>query len=214
MACTVRQQHGVHAASEAASSCGREYFRKAADQLRATRGDAEQLAAIAREAAGALLAGRRVYANIVVGHMPSRELDNGRAGNPAQFDFIPTSAAAAEAPPAFERIAAGDVLLTCKVDSAVRAARERGAYVAVFTCHRVNHRGTPPGEVTWNSNAERLMPADVGSTVVESAIPWEQGLAALPEVPEFPVLPASSNVLCAQVRKTRWPRSWANFSHL
>ena len=64
------------------------------------------------------------------------------------------------------------VLLTCKVDSTVLAARERGAYVAVFTCHRVNHPGIPPGEVTWNSNEERLMPADVASTVVESAIPW------------------------------------------
>ena len=104
--------------------------------------------------------------------MPSRELANERAGNPAQFEFIPTSAAAAEPLPEFEQISAGDVLLTCKVDPTVLAARERGAYVAVFTCHRVNHPGIPPGEVTWNSNDERLMPADVASTVVQSAIPW------------------------------------------
>ena len=104
--------------------------------------------------------------------MPSRELANERAGNPAQFEFIPTSAAAAEPLPEFGQVSAGDVLLTCKVDSTVLAARERGAYVAVFTCHRVNHPGIPPGEVTWNSNEERLMPADVASTVVESAIPW------------------------------------------
>jgi len=104
--------------------------------------------------------------------MPSRELANERAGNPAQFEFIPTSAAAAEPLPEFDQISAGDVLLTCKVDPTVLAARERGAYVAVFTCHRVNHPGIPPGEVTWNSNDERLMPADVASTVVQSAIPW------------------------------------------
>ena len=104
--------------------------------------------------------------------MPSRELANERAGNPAQFEFIPTSAAAAEPLPEFEQISAGDVLLTCKVDPTVLAARERGAYVAVFTCHRVNHPGIPPGEVTWNSNDERLMPADVASAVVQSAIPW------------------------------------------
>ena len=41
------------------------------------------------------------------------------------------------------------------------------------------------------------MPADVADQVIDTHIPWEQGLVDVPQVPEMKVFPGSSNVSCA-----------------
>lgn len=90
---------------------------------------------------------------------------------------------------------AGDVLLTNHVSEAVRDARDAGVYVVVFTTCYVNNRDTPPGKVV--PNPHDWVPEDVASRVIDSHIPWHQGLVRAPEIPEMEICPGSANGSCA-----------------
>ncbi|MEE3194007.1 MAG: hypothetical protein VX289_05740 [Candidatus Poribacteria bacterium] len=171
---------------------GEEYYQNAVQLLRDIRGDAEILADIATKATDALRTSRTVYANITTGHMPTYELINDREGNPAFFEFTGADSCT---PEQFAAMREGDVLLTNSVNESVRAARDVGIYVVVFTTCYVNNRNTPQGKV--NPNVNDWMPEDVASRVIDSHIPWHQGLVFAPEIPEMTICPGSSNGSCA-----------------
>ena len=171
---------------------GEEYYQNVVKLLRAIHADAGIVAEVAVRAADAIRAGRKVYANITTGHMPTSELMNEREGNPALFEFTGSDVCT---PEQFAAMQEGDVLLTNHVSEAERQARDAGVYVVIFTTCYVNNRNTPPEMVHPNEND--LMPEDVASRVVESHIPWEQGLVHVPEVPEMAVFPGSSNGTCS-----------------
>lgn len=170
---------------------GEEYFQNAVKLITAIRDDAPIIAEVSTKAVEALRAGHDVYANVVTGHMPTYELVNEREGNPAQFIF---NGHDANTPEEYAAMGPGDMLLTNRVSPEVKAARDAGAYVVVYTTCYVNNRWTPPGEVHPNEND--LMPEDVASRVIESHIPWKQGLVNIPQIPEMPVFPGSANGSC------------------
>ena len=171
---------------------GEEYYQNAVKLLREICDDAAIMAEVATKAADAIRAGNAVYANITTGHMPSYELLNDREGNPAQFEFTGADTCT---PEQFAAMRAGDVLLTNHVSEAVRDARDAGVYVVVFTTCYVNNRDTPPGKVLPNPND--WFPEDVASRVIDSHIPWHQGLVRAPEIPEMEICPGSANGSCA-----------------
>ena len=119
--------------------------------------------------------------------MPVPELENEREGNPAQFEFRGANGDSS--------MRAGDVLLINSVNEPVRATRDAGVYVVLFTTCYVNNHNTPPGKV--NPNVNDWMPEDVASRVIDSHIPWYQGLVHASEVPEMMICPGSSNGTCA-----------------
>ena len=170
---------------------GEEYYQKAVEMLQGIHGEAEIIAAVATRAADAIRAGHKVYAGLIAGHMPHYELMNEREGNPAQFAFS-TNGWSNEDIAAMQE---GDVLLTNQVAEVVKTARDRGVYVAVVTTCYTYNRHAPPDMLPPNEND--LMPEDVASQVVESHIPWEQGLVHVPEVPEMAVFPGSGIGTCA-----------------
>lgn len=171
---------------------GEEYYQNATKLLRAIRDDSAIMAEVAAKAADAIRAGNKVYANITTGHMPTYELVNDREGNPAQFEFTGADTCT---PEQFAAMRAGDVLFTNHVSEAVRDARDAGVYVVVFTTCYVNNQDTPPGKVV--SNPHNWMPEDVASRVIDSHIPWYQGLVRAPEIPEMEICPGSANGSCA-----------------
>lgn len=171
---------------------GEEYYQNAVKLLQDIRGDAAIMAEVAAKAADAIRAGNKVYANITTGHMPTYELVNDREGNPAQFEFTGADTCT---PEQFAAMRAGDVLLTNHVSEAVRDARDAGVYVVVFTTCYVNNRDTPPGKVL--PNPHNWVPEDVASRVIDSHIPWYQGLVRAPEIPEMEICPGSANGSCA-----------------
>ena len=91
----------------------------------------------------------------------------------------------------------GDVLLTHAATRAVHDARRRarGVRVFAFTCPYVGHSGWPRGQIMPPEDG--LLLEDVADRVVESHVPWEQGLVWVPGRSEFPVLPASSSATCS-----------------
>jgi hypothetical protein len=67
-------------------------------------------------------------------------------------------------------------------------------FVAVVTTPYVKSSHTPPGQVVMGGDEEStLIPEDVATIVVESHMPWSQGLVDVPAWPFFPVLPCSGN---------------------
>ncbi len=171
---------------------GEEYYQNAVKLLRSIRDDAAIMAEVAAKAADAIRAGNTVYANITTGHMPTYELVNDREGNPAQFEFTGADTCT---PEQFAAMRAGDVLLTNHVSEAVRDARDAGVYVVVFTTCYVNNRDAPPGKVV--PNPHNWVPEDVASRVIDSHIPWHQGLVRAPAIPEMEICPGSANGSCA-----------------
>ena len=167
---------------------GEEYYQNAAKLLRDIREDADVIAEVSDVAVEALRQGNKVYANIVIGHMPGYELVNEREGNPALFEFCPGDGGD---PEHYEAMKAGDVLFTNFVGEPVKEARDKGVYVVVVTTCYVNNRNVPPGKVLPNPND--WMPEDVATRVMDSHIPWQQGLVHVPEIPEFEVCPGSAN---------------------
>ncbi len=170
---------------------GEEYYQNAVKILRALHDDAPIIAAVAARCAEALSTGHKVYTNAVAGHMPRMELDDEREGNPALFEFSAGAFTAEQ----FAAMGKGDVLLTNSVSADVRQAREAGAYVVVVTTCYTNNRHAPPGMVHPNEND--WMPEDVASQVLESHIPWEQGLVHAPEIPEMAICPGSAIGTCS-----------------
>lgn len=171
---------------------GEEYYQNAVKLLQDIRTDVQIVAEVSAKATDAIRAGNKVYANVTTGHMPTYELENEREGNPAQFEFTGADSCT---PEQYAAMQAGDVLLTNSVSEAVRAARDAGVYVVVFTTCYINNHNVPPGKV--NPNVNDWMPEDVASRVVDSHIPWHQGLVHPPEIPEMTICPGSSNGSCA-----------------
>lgn len=174
------------------NSFGEAYHNRAVATLEQLAGQAALIAAVADTAVEALRAGGKVYANVTTGHMPTYELINEREGNPALFEFTGSDMCT---PEQYAAMRPGDVLMTNRVDQEVQLARDRGVHVYVFTTCYTNNQWAPEGKV--NPNPENLLPEDVASHVIQTPIPWDQGLVYIPEIPFMPLFPGSANVSCA-----------------
>ena len=169
-----------------------EYFENVRNLLETTVVEIPVWTAVADRAVHTIQSGYNVHANITTGHMPTAELSNDREGNPAPFIFQGPDH---HTPEQYAAMRSGDLLLTNCVTPAVREVRDRGVYVCVFTTPYVESGTAPSGEVV--ENPEGLLPEGVANEVIQTHIPWEQGLVHVPEVPEMKLFPASSNVSCS-----------------
>lgn len=169
---------------------GEEYYQEATRLLRKTHADAEIIAGVAHKAAEALRAGGKAYTDAAVGHMPPTEMADEREGNPAQIHCCGHG----PSPDDYATLTAGDVLITNHVTAAVRQARDAGVYVVGLPTAYINDSTTPPGKIHPNENDWVL--EDVSSVVLDTHIPWDQGIVRVPQVPEMPLFPVSSNITC------------------
>ena len=170
---------------------GEEYYQGVTSLLSKIYDDAEIIAGVAQKAATALRAGKKVYTDAAIGHMPPTEMEDEREGNPAQIHCCGHNCS----PEDYAALEAGDVLITNSVNDSVRQARDAGVYVVGLPTAYVNNSRTPAGKIHPNPNEWVL--EDVSSEVVETYIPWEQGIVHIPQMPELPAFPVSSNLTCA-----------------
>lgn len=153
------------------------------------------ISAAADAAATALRTGHVVYINLTVGHIPGTETANDRNGNPGLFRHTARDWWSAEE---YGEMGEGDVLITQHMNEGVTAAKARGTFVVAVKTPYINNRSVPPAEVEpisgpWEAE---VMPEDVADILIESFLPWEQGLVQVPSWPWFPVLPSSGNGSC------------------
>ena len=135
--------------------------------------------------ADTLKKGGNVWLQHMTGHMPSHEFNEENKGNPrimrsGKLDY-------ADVKP-------GDVLVTNAVNKNVRDARDRGVYVVGVPVNYIDNEWAPRGYVSPNENDWLL--GDVSSVILQSYIPYTQGVVDCPEIPEMKICPSSSNSLC------------------
>lgn len=83
----------------------------------------------------------------------------------------------------------GDFLITNHLSPGIREARERGVYVVGITNSYVRFYKTPPDGLV-----PRLMETtleDVCNLVIDSQVPWDNGLVSAPQIPQFKLCPST-----------------------
>jgi uncharacterized phosphosugar-binding protein len=93
----------------------------------------------------------------------------------------------------YDKMKAGDVLMTNYVTEDVHAARERGVYVIGVPVCYVDNEWAPRGFVGPNVNDWLLK--DVSNVILQSYIPYEQGIVDCPQIPEMKICPSAANSL-------------------
>jgi len=129
--------------------------------------------------------GGNVWLQNSVGHMPPHEFNPGNKGNPGIMKSGEMD---------FEQVKKGDVLVTNSVNEDVRNARDNGVYVVGVPVNYIDNEWAPRGFVTPNVNDWLL--GDVSSVILQSYIPYTQGVVDCPEIPEMKICPSSSNSSC------------------
>jgi uncharacterized phosphosugar-binding protein len=131
--------------------------------------------------------GGNVYYNAFEGHMGGFECIEGNKGNPG---IIKSTAKNIN----FAAMKPGELLVTDKVNKNVRTARENGVYVVGVPVNYTDNEWTPRGYV--NPNANNWLLGDVSNVILQSYVPYTQGIVDCPEVPEMKICPSSSNAMC------------------
>ena len=173
---------------------GLQYYERMMAIMRQIAADAAEpasaLVQAAAAAAAALQRGKKVYANIVVGHIPKWETANSRAANPGLFICGAGSDRWSDAE--YAAMGPGDVLLTQWVGEEVRPRATASSSRWSRRLPYIKSSHTPPGEVVMGGDEgeSTLIPEDVATIVVESHMPWSQGLVDVPAWPFFPYCPA------------------------
>jgi len=93
----------------------------------------------------------------------------------------------------YDQMKSGDVLMTNYVNKNVRDARDRGVYVVGVPVNYVDNEWSPRGFVSPNENDWLL--GDVSNVILQSYIPYHQGIVDCPEVPEMKICPSAANSL-------------------
>ncbi len=132
--------------------------------------------------------GGTVWYDAYVGHMGTIECLEENKGNPRIIKSNPKDIK-------HDQMKSGDVLVTNSVNENVRGARDRGAYVVGVPVNYIDNEWTPRGFVTPNVNNWLL--GDVSSVILQSYVPYTQGVVDCPEIPEMKICPSSANSVCS-----------------
>lgn len=134
--------------------------------------------------------GGNVWMQAQAGHMTFIEFREENKGNPGILRSS-TNFGGSD----YDQMKSGDVLMTNYVNEEVHAARERGVYVAGVPVNYVDNEWAPRGFVSPNVNDWLL--GDVSSVILQSYIPYTQGVVDCPEIPEMKLCPSAANSLCS-----------------
>jgi len=143
---------------------------------------------ISSRMAEAIKKGGNGFMHAQAGHMGYVEFLEGHKGNPR---ILKSSTAWGGSD--YEMMKPGDVLVTNYVNENVRKARDNGVYVAGVPVNYVDNEWAPRGFVSPNVNDWLLK--DVSSVILQSYIPYHQGIVDCPEVPEMKICPSAANSL-------------------
>lgn len=128
--------------------------------------------------------GGSIVSNVVYGHFSYQA---GSAERPGQPGLLPQYTSTANK--MIENMKEGDFLLTDMVSESRKKARERGAYVVGVTNNYYRFFKTPPGGLR-ESNMQMTV-EEMSNMVIDSYVPWDNGLVSAPEVPQFKLCPST-----------------------
>ena len=138
--------------------------------------------------ADTLKKGGNVWMQAQAGHMGYIEFKEENKGNPHILRSGTTWNGGD-----YDQMKSGDVLMTNYVNEEVRAARDKGVYVVGVPVCYVDNEWAPRGFVSPNVNDWLL--GDVSSIILQSYIPYHQGIVDCPQIPEMKLCPSAANSL-------------------
>lgn len=170
---------------------GEQYYLRMKEIIESIRTTEMDLVAdISDRMAEALKKGGNVWMQAQAGHMGFIEFKEENKGNPGILRSNLKFGGGE-----YDQMKPGDVLMTNYVNEDVRAARDKGVYVVGVPVNYVDNEWTPRGFVSPNVNDWLL--GDVSSVILQSYIPYTQGIVDCPEIPEMKICPSAANSLCS-----------------
>lgn len=152
------------------------------------RNETEHIGEISSRMAETLAKGGNVWMQAQAGLMGYIEVDERHKGNPR---IIKSSTVFNGGD--YDTMKSGDLLMTNYVLEEVHAARERGVYVVgVPTCY-VDNEWIPRGYV--QPNPHNWLLGDVTNDILQSYIPYQQGIVDCPQVAEMRICPSAANAV-------------------
>ncbi len=157
------------------------------------RSEMNRIGDLTSRMADAIKSGNEVWLQAAEGHMGRFENDEKLPGNPGVIRSMKMHEWNAVEKKRCAAMKKGDILVTNNVNSAVRDARDRGVHVVGIPVNYIDNEWTPRGFVRPNENGWLL--SDVSSEIIQSYVPYTQGIVDCPQIPEMKILPSSSNSL-------------------
>jgi len=158
--------------------------------LRIVRGVRDtQIGAIARAMAKAFELkekGGAVTSELVFGHYASFAGSRERPGQPWVLPQLEIGAK----DEVFDAMKPGDFLITHITSEARKNARERGVYVVGVTNNYYPFYKTPPDGLRPGNMALPTI-EEQSDMVIDSQVPWDNGLVDAPQIPQFKLCPSS-----------------------
>ncbi len=143
--------------------------------------------------ADAIKDGNEVWMQAHEGHMGRFENDEKLPGNPGVMRSLNGHVFNGVAKEKLAAMKKGDIFVTNHVSEEIREARDRGVYVVGIPVNYIDNEWTPRGFVHPNVNDWLL--GDVSTEILQSYIPYTQGIVDIPQIPELKVFPSSANSL-------------------
>ncbi|MCE5249091.1 hypothetical protein LLG96_02605, partial [bacterium] len=129
--------------------------------------------------------GGSIYSHVVYGHYSMFAGSRDRPGQPwvlPQCGITPTKEE-------FDAMKAGDFLITDRIDPGTIEVRKRGVYVVGVTNNYYRFYKTPPDGLRPDWVKESI--EEVSDLVIDSQVPWDNGLVSAPQIPHFKLCPSS-----------------------
>jgi len=125
-----------------------------------------------------------IYSNVVYGHYSGYAGARDVPGQPnilPQYNPLPKETV--------DAMKSGDFLLTHVVDENYKKARERGVFVAGITNNYFKFYKTPPEGL--REDKMKMSVEEMSDMVIDSYVPWDNGLVAAPQIPRFKLCPST-----------------------
>ena len=129
--------------------------------------------------------GGNIYSHVNYGHYAMFAGSQDRPGQPWVLPQCGISPKKEE----FDAMKKDDFLITNRIDKEAIEARDRGLFVAGVTNNYYKFSRTPPDGLA----PERMKIAieDISDLVIDSHVPWDNGLVYAPQIPHFKLCPST-----------------------
>lgn len=145
--------------------------------------------------------GGTIYSNMVFGHYAAYA---GCRDIPGQPWVLPQYYSLLGEP--FKAMKKGDFLLTNIVNMDMKTgwneesddwkkAHDRGVFIAGVTSNYFKNSRTPPG--AYYPKRMELALEDIASLIIDSQVPWNNGLVSAPGLPQFKICPSTGIAMFA-----------------
>ncbi|MCE5251638.1 hypothetical protein LLG96_15630 [bacterium] len=130
--------------------------------------------------------GGTIYSQITSGHFPIPETALDRTGQPGVFAFLERGAKDED----YTKLGPNDMIITNTINLGNIAAMKRGIRVVGVTVNYYPFAQTPPEEgyqIEYEGKILRI--EDTVNAMIDSQVPWYNGLVRTPRNPDFAIIP-------------------------